>query len=218
MLDFYYGVVLSFEVCLSLIIGVFIIRRDRSERLNQTFSLVMLFFSGYLLSESIVYLFSIEDLAMVDLLRDFSVLSSTTSSVLLVFTALIIQYGDEAVESKRNLLIGIILTLILAFSGIPFDRAEQPTGANYIIFTNEIIGKIALLLIPMILLLYAMFQYMRVRYSSDDPVLRGKLLKLTVGLLLIIIGIGYFALFPEFRYPGHIMYIGGLTMLFWAFK
>ncbi|MHA2295716.1 MAG: hypothetical protein ACXADA_06830 [Candidatus Hodarchaeales archaeon] len=219
MLDFFYGLVLLSEVIICIIIGIFIIRRDTSERLNQAFFMVMICFAGYLFFESVIYLLNIVDLPTADILRDMSVLSSTASSTLLVFTALIVQYGDEVFESRRNLLIGSLTVVILAFSGMQFDSAEIPTiGANYIIFINDIIGKIFLLLIPMIFLIYAMFRYMMVRQSSDEPVLRAKLLRLTIGLILILIGIGYFAIFPSFRYPGHISYIIGLIMLLWAFK
>lgn len=221
MLDLLYGVVLLFEVVLAVIIGIFIIRRDRSQTLNQVFLLVMVSFSGYLFFESIIYLLGTEDLSVVNLFRDISVFFSTAAVVLLVFSALIVQYGDVVVQRKINLVIGFIALVFLVIIGIPFDSGRIID--NYVIFEQVhpqfgIIGKTALLFIPIIGIFFSMFQYLRIRHSSSDPVLRQKLLRLAIGLLLITIGIGYFALFPEFRYPGHISYIAGLLSLFWAFK
>lgn len=219
MYDIFYGVLLLFEVVITVSNGLFIIRRDPSKRLNQVFLLVMVFFASYLFFESIIYLFGIVDLLLIDFFRDISILSSTTSAVLLVFSALIVQSGDEIVENKINLLIGFLSIAILVFVGAPFDSASLvENGVTYVIFQNDIIGKIALLIIPSLMVLFAMFQYMRVRQSSEDPVMRQKLLKLTIGLFLILCGIAYFAIFPLFRYPGHISYITGLLFMFWAFK
>ncbi|MHA2363582.1 MAG: hypothetical protein ACXAC7_06465 [Candidatus Hodarchaeales archaeon] len=217
MLDFYYGLVLLFEVVMCIIIGIFIIKRDPSININQIFFLVMLSFGGYLFFESINYLLNIDDLATIDLFRDFSVFFSSTSVVLLVFTALLVQHGDIVIERKVNLLAGFLTIIIIVIIGIPYDSAEIVDN-SYIIYNNDIIGKIFLLFIPMFLVFFSMFQYLKIRQSSDDPILRNKLLRLAIGLLLIFIGIGYFAVFPSFRYPGHISYILGLLVLFWAFR
>ncbi|MFX1283245.1 MAG: hypothetical protein ACFFB5_06300 [Promethearchaeota archaeon] len=221
MLDLLYGVVLLIEVVLAVIIGLFIIKRDKSQTLNQVFLLVMLSFSGYLFFESIIYLLGIEDLSTVDLLRDLSVFFSTAAVILLVFSALIVQYGDIIVQRKINLVIGFIVLVFLVIIGIPFDSARIID--NYVIFEQAdpqfgIIGKTALLFIPILGIFFSMFQYLRIRQSSEDAVLRQKLFRLALGLFLITIGIAYFAIFPEFRYPGHIAYIAGLLSLFWAFK
>jgi hypothetical protein len=106
---------------------------------------------------------------------------------------------------------------------MPLDSANTGISDAYVIFEQAdpqygIIGKTALLFIPMFGIFFSMFQYLRIRQSSEDIVLRQKLLRLTIGLFLITVGIAYFAVFPEFRYPGHISYIAGLVSLFWAFK
>ncbi len=222
MLDFFYGIVLFFEVLISIVIGIFIIRRDKTQTLNQVFLLVMLAFAGYLFFESIIYLLGVEDLA--DLLRDLSIIFSTLAVILLVFSALIVQYGDVIIERKLNLVIGFFSLVILVLIGAPFDSARiVKNGVTYVIFEQAdpvfgIVGKIALLFIPILFIFFSMFQYLRIRQSSDDPVLRNKLLRLAIGLFLITVGIAYFAVFPEFRYPGHVSYIAGLASLFWAFK
>ncbi len=223
MLDFFYGIVLFFEVLISIVIGIFIIRRDKSQTLNQVFLLVMLSFAGYLLFESIIYLLNVVDLAILNLLRDLSVFFSTLAVILLVFSALIVQYGEIVIQRKLNLVIGLLALVILVLIGAPFDSARILESGTNVIFEQAdpvygIVGKIALLFVPIIFIFFSIFQYMRVRQSSDDPVLRNKLLRLAIGLFLIIVGIGYFAIFPEFRYPGHISYIAGLASLFWAFK
>ncbi|MHA2246586.1 MAG: hypothetical protein ACXADY_16710 [Candidatus Hodarchaeales archaeon] len=220
MLDFYYGVVLLFEVVLAVVIGIFIIRRDKSQLLNQVFLLVMFSFSGYLFFESIIYLLGVEDLSVVNLLRDFSVIFSTAAVVLLVFTALIVEKGDVIVQRKINLVIGFLSIAILVIIGAPLDSARiVENGVTYVIFEQaDIIGKISLLFVPILFIFFSMIQYLRIRQSSEDQALRNKLLRLAIGLILITVGIGYFAVFPEFRYPGHISYIAGLVSLFWAFK
>ncbi|MFX0125512.1 MAG: hypothetical protein ACFFAE_17960 [Candidatus Hodarchaeota archaeon] len=223
MLDFLYGVVLLFEVILSLIIGIFIIRRDRTQLLNQVFLLVMFSFSGYLFFESIIYLLNIQDLPTINLLRDISIFFSTTSVVLLVLSALIVQYGEVIIQRRIYPLIALLSVVVLVMLGMPFDSANTELSTSYVIFEQAdpqygIIGKITLLFIPILGIFFAMFQYMRIRQSSEDVVLRQKLLKLTLGLFLITVGVAYFAVFPEFRYPGHISYIVGLISLFWAFK
>ncbi|MFX1335383.1 MAG: hypothetical protein ACFFCU_13100 [Promethearchaeota archaeon] len=221
MLDFLYGIVLLFEVFLALIIGAFIIRRDKSQLLNKIFFLVMLSFTGYLFFESIIYLLDIEDLQVINLLRDLSIFFSTLAVILLVFSALIVQYGDIIVDRKINLVIGFLCLVLLVIIGIPFDSGRIVD--TYVIFEQAdpefgLIGKIALLFIPMLCIFFAMIQYLRIRQSSGDPILKQKLLRLTAGLFLITVGIAYFAFFPEFRYPGHLSYIAGLLSLFWAFK
>ena len=223
MLDFFYGIVLFFEVLISIVIGIFIIRRDKSQTLNQVFLLVMLAFAGYLFFESIIYLLNIIDLEIVNFLRDVSVFFATLAAILLVFSALIVQYGEVIIQRRINLVIGLLALVILVLMGAPFDSARILENGTYVIFEQPdpvfgIVGKIALLFIPMIGIFFSIFQYMRVRQSSDDLELRNKLLRLAIGLFLIIVGIGYFAIFPEFRYPGHISYIAGLASLFWAFK
>lgn len=223
MLDFLYGVVLFFEVVLSIIIGIFIIRRDRTQLLNQIFLLVMFSFAGYLFFESIIYLLNIVDLLVINLLRDISVIFSTTAVVLLVLSALIVQYGDVIIQRKTYLVIALLSVVILVIVGLPLDSANTEISDTYVIFEQAdpqygIIGKIALLFIPILGIFFSMFQYLRIRQSSEDIVLRQKLLRLTIGLFLITVGIAYFAFFPEFRYPGHISYIAGLVSLFWAFK
>ncbi|MHA2226763.1 MAG: hypothetical protein ACXAC8_16240 [Candidatus Hodarchaeales archaeon] len=215
-LDIIYGFVLMFEVIVALIIGLFIINRDKSNRLNQLFLIVMFSFAGYLLSESIIYLLAIEDLMLIDLFRDFSVFCSCTSSVLLLVSALAVQYGDFVVEKRINLIFIIIVILALTLIGIPYDSGS--ISGNYVIFQSDILGKIALLVIPALMVVSSMVIFMFVRQSSEEPFLRQKMLRLTVGLGLIIVGIAYFAIFPEFRYPGHVSYIIGLFILFWAFK
>ncbi|MFX0066872.1 MAG: hypothetical protein ACFFC7_32465 [Candidatus Hermodarchaeota archaeon] len=219
MYDIFYGVLLLFEVVITVSNGLFIIRRDPSKRLNQVFLLVMVFFASYLFFESIIYLLGIVDLLLIDFFRDISVLSSTTSAVLLLFSALIVQSGDEIVEKRLNQLMGFLTIVILVLVGIPFDWASiVENGVSYVVFKNDIIGKIALIIIPSLMVVFAMVQYMRIRQSSEDPVMRQKLLRLTIGLLLILGGIAYFAIFPLFRYPGHVSYIIGLLFMFWAFK
>lgn len=223
MLDFLYGVVLLFEVILSIIIGIFIIRRDRTQLLNQVFLLVMFAFAGYLFFESIIYLLNIIDLPTINLLRDISVIFSSTAAVLLVLSALIVQYGDVVIKRRIYPIIALLAVVVLVVIGLPFDSANTSISDTYVIFEQAdpqfgILGKITLLFIPMLGIFFAMFQYLRIRQSSQDTVLRQKLLRLSLGLLLITVGIGYFAVFPEFRYPGHISYIVGLLSLFWAFK
>ncbi|MFX1514877.1 MAG: hypothetical protein ACFFC6_01075 [Promethearchaeota archaeon] len=219
MLDFLYGVVLLFEVVLSIIIGIFIIRRDRTQLLNQVFLLVMFAFAGYLFFESIIYLVNINDLPTIDLLRDISVIFSTTAAALLVLSALIVQYGEVIIQRKIYPIIALLAVVVLVIIGVPFDSADTSISDTYVIFKQaDILGTIALLFVPMLGIFFAMFQYLRIRQSSQDTVLRQKLLRLSLGLLLITVGIAYFAVFPEFRYPGHISYIAGLLSLFWAFK
>lgn len=223
MLDFLYGVVLLFEVVLSIIIGIFIIRRDRTQLLNQVFLLVMFAFAGYLFFEAIIYLLNIVDLPTINLLRDISIVFSTSAVALLVLSALIVQYGNVIIQRKIYPIIALLAVVVLVVIGAPFDSANTTISDTYVIFEQAdpqygIIGKIALLFIPILGILFAMIQYLRIRQSSQDDVLRQKLLRLTLGLFLITVGIAYFAVFPEFRYPGHISYIGGLISLFWAFK
>ena len=222
MLDFLYGIVLLFEVLLSIIIGVFIIRRDRTQLLNQVFLLVMFAFAGYLFFESIIYLLNIVDLPTINLFRDISIVFSTAAAVLLVLSALIVQYGEVIIQKKIYPIIAFLVVVVLVIVGMPLDSANTSIS-TYVIFEQAdpqygIIGKIALLFIPILFIFFSMIQYMRIRQSSQDIVLRQKLLRLTLGLFLITLGIAYFAVFPEFRYPGHISYIGGLLSLFWAFK
>ena len=88
MYDIFYGALLLFEVVITVSNGLFIIRRDPSKRLNQVFLLAMVFFASYLFFESIIYLLGIVDLLLIDFFRDISILSSTTSGVLLLFSAL----------------------------------------------------------------------------------------------------------------------------------
>ncbi|MFX0204799.1 MAG: hypothetical protein ACFFDT_02350 [Candidatus Hodarchaeota archaeon] len=223
MLDFLYGIVLLFEVILSIIIGIFIIRRDRTQLLNQVFLLVMFTFAGYLFFEAIIYLLDIVDLSTINLLRDISIVFSTSAVVLLVLSALIVQYGEVIIQRRIYPIIALLAVVVLVIVGIPFDSANNTISDTYIIFEQAdpqygIIGKIALLFIPILGIFFSMIQYLRIRQSSQDSVLRQKLLRLTLGLFLITVGIAYFAFFPEFRYPGHISYIGGLLSLFWAFK
>jgi len=223
MLDFLYGVVLLFEVVLSIIIGIFIIKRDRTQLLNQVFLLVMFAFAGYLFFESIIYLLDIIDLPTINLLRDISVVFSTTAAVLLVLSALIVQYGEVIIQRKIYPIIALLAVVVLVMIGLPFDSANTSISDTYVIFEQAdpqygILGKIVLLFIPMLGIFFAMFQYLRIRQSSQDTVLRQKLLRLSLGLLLITVGIAYFAVFPGFRYPGHISYIVGLLSLLWAFK
>ena len=223
MLDFLYGVVLLFEVVLSIIIGIFIIRRDRTQLLNQVFLLVMFAFAGYLFFESIIYILNITDLPTINLLRDISVVFSTAAAVLLVLSALIVQYGEVIIQRRIYPIIALLIVVVLVIIGLPFDSANTSISDTYVIFEQAdpqygILGKIALLFIPIIGIFFAMFQYLRIRQSSQDTVLRQKLLRLSLGLLLITVGIAYFAVFPEFRYPGHISYIIGLLSLLWAFK
>ncbi|MHA1448296.1 MAG: hypothetical protein ACTSP4_02620 [Candidatus Hodarchaeales archaeon] len=173
----------------------------------------MIGFAGYLFFESIIYLLGITDLTTINLLRDLSVSCSTVSSILLVFTALIVQLGGEVVESPRNILIGVISSIVLIFIGIPYDGAKtsfDSSSDSFVVFVQAgdfaLVAKIALLIIPVMMIMYAVFQYMRVRHSSTDPVLRNQLLRLSIGQCLIIVGIVYFVIFPLFRYPGHVSY------------
>jgi hypothetical protein len=183
----------------------------------------MFSFAGYLFFESIIYLLNIQDLPTINLLRDLSIIFSTTAVVLLVLSALIVQYGEVIIQNKIYPVIALLSVVVLVMVGMPLDSANTSISDIYVIFEQAdpqygIIGKIALLFIPMLGIFFAMIQYMRIRQSSEDKVLRQKLLRLTLGLFLITVGIAYFAIFPEFRYPGHISYIAGLISLFWAFK
>ncbi|MFX0091788.1 MAG: hypothetical protein ACFFBD_08495 [Candidatus Hodarchaeota archaeon] len=220
MYDIIYGVVLLFEVCFSSTIGLLIIKRDRFQRLNQIFSLVMFSFVAYLFLESVIYLFNITDLFVINLLRDIGVTFSTSSAVLLGFSAMIIQRGDEVVNRKINLVIVGFFILFLVIFGAPFDTAEvvEYFGITYIIFQEELVALILLRAVPLLCVSFAIFQYMKIRVSSEDSLLRQRLLKLTIGLLLIMLGVIYFSFFPFFLYPGHVSYIIGELCVFWAFK
>ncbi|MFX0095501.1 MAG: hypothetical protein ACFFBD_27440 [Candidatus Hodarchaeota archaeon] len=219
MFDALYGLILIIEAIISVSCGIFIIRRDSTRKLNQIFLLVMVTFSLYFFFESIVYLFQIYDLNIINLFRDLSVSFSTAASVLLLFTALLVQYGEGVVENKRNIMIGFLVILILLFFALPNDTASitQNFGLDYLHYHTEFLGRIVSVIIPGVFVLYALFQYINVRRSSNDSALRQKLLRLTIGLTLILLAIAYLALFSFFRYPAHILFFSGLCFLFWAF-
>jgi hypothetical protein len=180
----------------------------------------MSLFSFYFFFESLIYLFQIFDLNTINLLRDISVVFSTTTSVLLFLSALVVQYGATVVENKLYMAIAIIATIGILVIGLPLDEAtiDISTTPSYVLFESVGIGKIVLVVFPGIFVLYALFQYLRVRYTSDDQDLRMKLLKLTIGLGSILLGIAYLAVFQTFRYPAHVMFLVGLSFMVWAFK
>ncbi|MHA2334762.1 MAG: hypothetical protein ACXAEU_22225 [Candidatus Hodarchaeales archaeon] len=61
MLDTFYGAILLIEVIITVIVGLFIIRRNPAEKLNQVYLVVLLSFAIYPALESLLYLFNITD-------------------------------------------------------------------------------------------------------------------------------------------------------------
>ncbi|MFX0090220.1 MAG: hypothetical protein ACFFBD_00550 [Candidatus Hodarchaeota archaeon] len=220
MLDPIYGVGMILSSCVSGIIGLAIIQRDPSKKLNQTFSLVMFAFAGYLSTEGIIYILDLIDISLILLIRAVSLIFSTSSAVLLGLCALIVRHGDEVAENKLNLIVLVLSIAILLIIGIPGMWVETVDyfGFTYIIFRETIIGTILLRGAPLVLIMFAVVEYLTIRYTSNNPVMRQKLLRLSIGLLLILIGIFYFTLFPYFLYPGLIAYLLGLLFMFWAFR
>ncbi|MHA2334552.1 MAG: hypothetical protein ACXAEU_21175 [Candidatus Hodarchaeales archaeon] len=167
---------------------------------------------------------------MINVFRDFGLTFSTASSILLAYTALILRFGDRIV-TKSNITIVIIIVIIMGFLGTRLDTITiiEP----YIYYQLDILGQVFLRVIPITCVFYAIFEYLRIRHSTDDKKLRQQLLKLTTGLVFIVVGVVYLAVafliagtlssdqiavIPFFLYPGQLLYAAGELMLLWAFK
>lgn len=204
---------------LNLVCGVFsilasllIIRKDPGEWLNKALFLCFSCWALNILFYSLVFYPDIPS-EVLNLLRDLNVAFGITAASFLFLAGQVLMRGDRAVKGRTAIGL-IVLTLVLILTSLLSDRVVA-TGAQNEIDTT-ILASLTIFLVPGLVALAGIVQFVHVRRDLSDPASRKKILFFITGATSLVAGAFVFGLSGLLIGSEENLLVSGLALILWA--
>lgn len=228
-----YGGLQLFSGSFALLIGLLVFSKDRTYLLNQLMGLSLVGFASMLISESLIYIFQVEEFFYSNLLRDISNVSGNIAALVLLLAGLSVRYGNDYFrQNPIPIALLILITSVIMLVGPLSDHVviNEFQGERYLEFQGDFVSVVLMLIIPGIEIVGGILLFgntYREVSGSDFEVAR-KILLLVVGLLALLSAVLWFAVVRTVftqetiplmaLIPGHVGYIIALTFAYLSFR
>ncbi|MFX0090556.1 MAG: hypothetical protein ACFFBD_02240 [Candidatus Hodarchaeota archaeon] len=220
------GVLFLFDVLVTLVVIFFILRKNRTEFLNQIMALTLSCFCVYLIFEGLIYLLPVSFLAFFNLFRDLSFIGAIMAATFAAFSGIYILKGKDYLFQIQIVGPIIFLGLFGVVIATLNDHVYYNSQTDTIVYNTSTLGLVGLTVIPILLMVIAIIFYYRAlkTIDSENPMYK-KALLLPISLVIITIGIGYYGITMLIGLPtetigsfGHLFFIIASFLFVYTFK
>jgi hypothetical protein len=223
-----YGYLMLITSVIAIFVSFIVYSRDRKYILNILVGSALFFFSLLLSFESVMYIFQINDLQILNLLRDLSLISSRIALVLIFLSALVLKNGPDYLKSNRIIITLLIFLLFLSESVVVFienvDFELLSNNESYLVFKGNLLTIILDPLVNAIVLIITIFFYFQTYndFKKSDPVVARRIFFLIASLIAIFLSALWFGVLNtvyadsvrpiELLIIGHLLYLIGASL------
>jgi hypothetical protein len=223
-----YGYLMLITSVIAIFVSFIVYSRDRKYILNILVGSALFFFSLLLSFESVMYIFQINDLQILNLLRDLSLISSRIALVLIFLSALVLKNGPDYLKSNRIIITLLIFLLFLSESVVVFienvDFELLSNNESYLVFKGNLLTIILDPLVNAIVLIITIFFYFQKYndFKKSDPVVARRIFFLIASLIAIFLSALWFGVLNtvyadsvrpiELLIIGHLLYLIGASL------
>lgn len=228
--DNVFGMLLLANGTFALLMGAYIILKDKNLIQNRLMGISFTGFSFYLIFESFIYILQSQD-ESVGILRDLSLLGVMVGATMIFLTSIYLTSGASILSERKNLIIGFIIINILFTIVAMVGENISFSGTDPVImeFEGTLVSLILSHVYPIILICVGIiYLYFLYRDSKHDKDISNKILLLIISIVSILLGALWMtmirALFineivpPLLYIPGHLFYLLGSIFVFLAFR
>ncbi|MHA1897950.1 MAG: hypothetical protein ACTSU2_11195 [Promethearchaeota archaeon] len=218
------------EMSINLFLGIKICR-SKKYIVNKIFGSALLVWIIYTASDMIIWTRAADSIVMNNIsnvVRDVQIFAATIFAYLIYFGSRVIKTGLKALKIWKMVMIFVVYMVVAGLmaiserivvkgeSGQELEPSEWLPNAHVIITGDINVLFMVLMVLPLVLYIMAVVTLWGVRKRSSSEEARRKMLYLTLGIILIAVGIIYFAVIFALNVNSYLIFWYTMGRVFWV--